>query len=232
MRYSGSGCQSQMAREDKLISDKILIVDAETTDLLTNDPLAEIVEIGAAVLNLRTWTIEGSLISLVQHSRPMSAFTSKSFAGVSFEKAPPLDYVLECLLNLWTEHGGAWFGQNPHFDLSFIKPAVKACGLSWPEYPAVDYHVFDLASMVLPYVLRGEIESVSLSKSRVWAGCKGQQLHRAGGDVQDCISVLGEVIARTRYHHVEAKASDVLREQVDQCVKSFALDRSLYPELQ
>lgn len=176
---------------------KVLIVDTETTDLLTNDPHAEIVEIAAVVLDLHSWRVLSSMHSLVQHTRPMCDFTKKQFADVSFANALPLDYLLESLLNTWTNHGGAWLGQNPMFDLSFVKPAAEKYGLAWPLPPAVDYHPLDLASMMLPYVLKSEVESVSLRNTRIWAGMKGPQSHRACGDVSDVIHVLAQVIARS-----------------------------------
>jgi DNA polymerase III epsilon subunit-like protein len=176
---------------------RLLIVDTETTDFLANDPEAEIVEIAAAVLDLQEWRVLGFIHSLVAHSRPMSAFTAKNFADTTFVDNPPLDYVLESLFNMWETYGGAWFGQNPDFDFSFIKPAAKRLGLAWPQPPKADYHVMDLGSMMLPYVLRGECESVSLRHSRKWARIPGQQSHRAKGDVIDVIGVLSEVIARS-----------------------------------
>ncbi len=179
---------------------KLFFADCECTDLPKNDPEAELIEVAGAILNLETWQVEESYTTLIQHSRPLATSgrnpPARTFAGVDFGAAIPLPDALRNLLSLWSFHGAAWIGQNPPFDQGLCKPAAAKHGIRWPEWPEVDYHTFDVASMMLPRYLWGEIPSVSLEASRLWAGCTGSQSHRAMGDVQDLIQVFRKIVLR------------------------------------
>ncbi len=176
--------------------EKLFFVDVETTDLPENDPEAEIIEIACAALDISTWEVSREWSSLVKHTRPMGEFTARHFAAVDFSKALPIDLAIQHLLGAWYSCAGSWTGQNPIFDLGFLRPAAASAGFPWPTSPAVDYHRFDVASMMLPYVLRGEVESVSLRATRKWAGIAGEQSHRAAGDVSDTIAVFRRIMGR------------------------------------
>jgi hypothetical protein len=176
--------------------EKLFFVDVETTNLPENDPEAEVIEIACGVLDLRTWETSGEWSTLVKHSRPLGDFTAKYFSRVDFSRALDPSNAIETLIMRWRACAGSWSGQNPIFDLGFLRPLAASCGYAWPGSPDVDYHRFDVASMMLPYVLRGEVESVSLSKTRVWAGCEDEQAHRAAGDVSDTIRVFRRIMGR------------------------------------
>lgn len=173
---------------------KLFFVDVETTDLPENDPDAEVIEIASAVLDLITWEVSAEWTTLVKHSRPMGAFTAQHFGGVDFSRALDPSNAVETMIDRWRASGGAWSGQNPIFDLGFLRPLAASCGFPWPKSPEVDYHRFDVASMMLPRVLAGEVESVSLRATRGWAGITGEQSHRAAGDVSDTIQVFKRIM--------------------------------------
>jgi hypothetical protein len=177
---------------------KLFFVDVETTDLPENDPGAEIIEIATAVLDLDTWAVTDEWSTLVAHSAPMGAFTQKAFTGVDFTGAPLSWWALTLLLKQWEKCAGAWTGQNPDFDRGMVRSTSGRMGVDFIRPPGADYHVFDVASMMLPYVLRGEVESVSLRNTRLWAGQFGEQTHRAPGDVRDTIAVLLEILVRSK----------------------------------
>lgn len=173
---------------------KLFFVDVETTDLPENDPAAEIVEIACGVLDLETWEVSGEWSTLVAHSRPFGTQgpcpPCEVFRLTDFTNAPLLWRALAELFRRWRACGGAWTGQNPTFDLRFVRDAADRLIVDMPRFPDVDYHVFDVASMMLPRMLRGEVEGVGLSKTRLWAGCEGgYQTHRAAQDVSDTIRV-------------------------------------------
>jgi len=173
---------------------KLFFCDCETTDLPDNDPEAEIIEIACAILDVETWRVSGEWSTLVRHSRPYGDLTAATFSKVNFGNALDLDLAVAGLFRRWRESGGAWIGQNPDFDRGMLRPAARSCGVPWPHKPEVDYHVFDVASMMLPYLVRGEVGGVGLKTTRVWAGCQGEQSHRAMGDVRDTIRVFSKIM--------------------------------------
>lgn len=185
---------------------KLFFVDTETTGL---DPLIDqVIEIAASVVSIgygNQAMIEAEYHALIRPYTHLSEFTAQHFAAETWESAVPEDVAIRRLLDMWRAHSlvdrAAWIGQNPKFDWSFLRPAARLHVIPWPESPEVDYHTFDLASMMLPIVLSGECESVSLRSSRVWAGLTGPQQHRAPGDVSDMIHVWNAIQRREAERH-------------------------------
>ncbi len=175
--------------------EKLFFVDAETTDLPENDPDAQVIEVACATLDLATWEISGEWQTLVKHTRPMSEFTRKYFGDKDFVGALTQEEAILELLYRWQNSGhGTWAGQNPRFDLGFLQPMAKKIAMAWPTHPTVDYHVIDVSSMALPFVMLGKVESISLRSTRKWAGMKAEQSHTAFGDVMDTIAVFGKIM--------------------------------------
>jgi len=89
-------------------------------------------------------------------------------------------------------------GQNPSFDLGFLKQAFNIYS-SCTQWPEMDYHVLDIASLAWPLFVSGLTEGVGLRHTRKYFGLTGEQ-HRALSDVLDTIEVykrLGEIYVNT-----------------------------------
>lgn len=114
------------------------------------------------------------------------------FASANWILAKPLNVAMDQFITFRLQHAdAAWTGQNPTYDWDQLSYNAEACGHVWPEHPEVkvDYHTFDIASRMLPLILRNELPGVGLKHSRAWAGVPGEQSHRAMGDVQDAVAV-------------------------------------------
>jgi len=105
------------------------------------------------------------------------------FADVDWSLGQPIKDVFNTL-SLALE-GATIAGQNPKFDLAYIKRDFKNLGMTFPK---IDYHLIDLCSPAIFLYMAGIIPGISLRHSSQWAGC-GKQQHRAGQDVKDAIEV-------------------------------------------
>lgn len=91
-------------------------------------------------------------------------------------------------------------GQNPTFDLGFLKAIFKTWGSSSHiSFPKIDYHVYDVATLAWPLVVAGLIPGVSLKHTRRYFELGGEE-HRALGDVRATLGVYK--ILMGKYVHV------------------------------
>jgi DNA polymerase III epsilon subunit-like protein len=198
-----------MGTEDE--TDQIIEIAAAVCDILPNG-MARVVScyhalikpmhprihniLPPGVLSHQTKLVWPKITALRLQKQPVDVewdlpeFHHKGFASANWMLAVPLPDAISGFLDFWRANPkAAWIGQNPDFDLRFIRRDVRRCLFKMPVYPEVDYHTFDLASRILPLVLRDELPGVGLKHSRKWAGVPGEQTHRAMGDVQDAIAV-------------------------------------------
>lgn len=186
---------------------ELLFIDIETT--AKYGPEADkdaIIEIAASKLNLKTREVTVVLDTLItpgifgernevlqdqidfDNGKPAWILgdyhtKSKHFDGVNFDDGM---YLFKALTELSKVLEGATIaGQNPHFDLRYLKRDFMRNKLSFPK---TDYHVIDLCSPAIFLHMNGVIPGVSLRHSGPWAGCTNQA-HRAGQDVKDAIQV-------------------------------------------
>lgn len=107
------------------------------------------------------------------------------FAGVDWSRAVDRSLALDMLTEKLLTDGATIAGQNPHFDLRYLRRDFAEAGRPFPK---LDYHVIDLCSPAIFLVMAGCVETPSLRLTGPWAGC-GPQTHRAAGDVRDAIKV-------------------------------------------
>jgi hypothetical protein len=181
---------------------ELLFIDIETT--AKHGPEAGLdgtIEIAASKLNLETREVTPILDTLVIPSmNGMQIYLkdqladdqwilgdyhvkAKHFEGTDWSAGLELRDVLTKLAPAM--EGATIAGQNPHFDLRYLRRDFIALGL---QYPKTDYHVIDLCSPAIFLHMNGLIPGISLRHSGPWAGCT-KQAHRAGQDVQDAIQV-------------------------------------------
>lgn len=168
--------------------EKVVFIDTETTGLIPG--VDRIVEIAAVHVDVQSWEVIDAYESLI-HVSPEhlgKAWAPERFAGLDFANAPAIENVLRDL-GIFLD-GATLAGQNPHFDLGFLREAYESCngGLGMP-FPPLDYHTIDTGSMVIPLVFAGVLDTMSLKSGRIWAGGTGAQAHRAMADVLDSIQV-------------------------------------------
>ena len=179
----------------------LLVIDTETGGLEPAD--ACIIEIAGQVLILDKGSIEfgSSFESKMLPDRPVApqAAAVNGYTKAKWEEAPPAAPILKAFRQ-WVEEQckqfdkPMWTGCNPIFDLKFYKSDAKRHGQQTPD--GLSYRVIDVQSMAIPLLFAGEVESVSLSALRAWAGCEGEQTHTAMGDVLDTCEVIGKLLLR------------------------------------
>lgn len=160
---------------------QLLFLDCETTGL--DETTDEIVEVAGALVDLQTREVMAHCSHLVQHTKPIG-FQPERWEAFNWNEAWPLHEAMTNLAHLM--NGQTIAGQNPGFDVRFIRAAMARCGIPYPE---TDYHLVDVSSMAIPLVMAKRVEGISLRHTRLWAGCTGEQTHRAFGDVVDTIEV-------------------------------------------
>jgi len=77
-------------------------------------------------------------------------------------------------------------GWNVHFDLSMLKNEFSQFGITKMPW---HYHSFDVASLMLPLYLRGEVKSLSLRNACDYFRVSNQGAHSAKGDVMRMVEV-------------------------------------------
>jgi DNA polymerase III alpha subunit (gram-positive type) len=163
---------------------KILFVDVETTGL---DPDTDyLLEVACAVLDPSTGEVTERYENLVCIPPDIvrRAWEPKRFDGLDFQNGQDLHQICKALVPYLTDATIA--GQNPAFDIGFLKKAFATCGIDWPK---TDYHTIDTGSMAIPLVISKLLPGMGLRHSRIWAGREGKQSHRAMADVEDTIAV-------------------------------------------
>lgn len=180
----------------------LLVVDTETGGL---DPVeACIISIAAQVLVIEPGKVEFAgeyFESKIKPDRPVGPAAAKvnGYTPEAWADAPEPAEALAAFRH-WTEarckehDKPMWCGCNPLFDLKFYNSDRKRHGQAEPH--GLGYRVIDVQSMAIPLLFLGEVDSVSLSALRAWAGIDGEQSHTALGDVLDTCEVIGALLLR------------------------------------
>ncbi len=93
-----------------------------------------------------------------------------------------------------------WTGSNvTGFDLPFLRSDFARVDLALPGKPKFTHRTLNTESLCFPLYARGETEGCGIRHLRKWAGLDGEQSHRAMGDVNDTIAVIGAYFERKVY---------------------------------
>lgn len=184
----------------------LIVVDTETGGL---DPAkACIIDIAAVVLVIEPGGIhaDASCQFKIIPDHPVGAgaaavngYSAEAWAD-GYEPAVALNNF-----RLWIEKQckaydrPMWAGCNPIFDLKFFNSDRKRHEIAEPH--GLHYRVIDVQSMALPLIFTGDVENVSLSSLREWAGMTDEQSHTAFGDALDTCEVIGKLLMR--FGHVD-----------------------------
>jgi DNA polymerase-3 subunit epsilon len=172
----------------------LIFMDTETTGL--NPEEHELIEIALKRLDPKTLEVMGSYHVLVLPSVPptpeVAAINGYDETKWKAQGAKPNleteDFEkMEALLQ-----GATPAGQNPSFDMSFLRAAWAAVfehGSLQVPFPKMDYHQLDLAALAWPLYVAGVLPGLSLRHTRKLFGLPGEQEHRAMADVDDSIAV-------------------------------------------
>lgn len=82
-------------------------------------------------------------------------------------------------------------GHNPRFDYDFL---TRAFARVRRPFPATDYHLLDTASLAVPLLLAGDVESLSLKSLCEFMGTIPQPDHSAINDVRATLSLFHGLI--------------------------------------
>jgi DNA polymerase III subunit epsilon len=179
-----------MSNDSKPIPD-LVWADCETSHL--NESQGEILEIAVVRTDARTLEEKGFLHKYIFPSMPLDP-KAIEINGYSYEKwkscgaVPAFGSIVNDLNQLLVDATPA--GQNPGFDVRFIKEAYRREGT---EMPRMDYHIVDLAVLAWPMQLAGLVPSVSLRYTAPFFGL-GEQTHTALEDIRQTIAAYKRLV--------------------------------------
>lgn len=183
----------------------LTFIDVETTGHDPNGDTDAIIEVAISRVCLKTREVTAHFSTLItpegsDHphaiNHPLDTgwdlgpyhIENGHFQDVDWRHGMPLGDALKFLQVMGFEDGATIAGQNPHFDLRYLKRDFALCDRPWP---ALDYHIIDLCSPALFLVMNGTVPGVSLRHLIPWAYGEPnrKQQHRAVNDVEDTIRV-------------------------------------------
>lgn len=178
-----------------------VVLDLETTGL--NPDRDAIIEVGA--VRVEDGRITAHLVSLVNPSRsvPLRVQQITGIRNEDVADAPPLEEVVPELLAFVGGDVAAIVGQNPGFDLAFL----RAAGISFHR-PAID--TFELATILLPGLASYSLGELCAALDIPLAGA-----HRALDDAIATAQLFVQLCARLRglppatLHAIAAYGQDV-----------------------
>ena len=181
-------------------------VDVETTglDVGTHELLEVAVvieEVSAPFTHPGTITVQWCRKIIPQHIETATPVALKvnGYTPEAWADAVTFDSVAEELAILLTGRGTI-IGQNPKFDMGFIKHALEACGaLDRLAQKSVDtkisHRTIDTTTMAyVAWGLDGELK-LGLDSLRKFLGVKTEGAHRALKDAMDCREVFYRALA-------------------------------------
>jgi DNA polymerase III subunit epsilon len=173
------------------------VLDLETSGGSPNSG-AGITEIG--VVKVRGGTVLGTFQSFIDPGHSLPPFITQ-LTGITDEmlfSAPFIDEVLPTLFEfLGSTDETVLVAHNSPFDMSFLKAAVLAHEIAWPNYLTVD--TARLARAVLD---RDEVSNCKLGTLATFFNAQTSPNHRALDDALATVDVLHGIIERLAGHQV------------------------------
>ncbi len=170
----------------------VVAIDIETTGLnpevhgitqiaLVRGQLADFLK--GYVKPIKNYIIMPPKCEINDYAAKITGFTREKWANrgaVSFEKIHK--ELLEDIADATP------LGWNPAFDKGFITHTLRhECGGAIPHW---DYHLIDVSNFALPLLMRGEIQSLSMSAVGPYVGVSNEGEHDAVVDVRRTLEIL------------------------------------------
>lgn len=152
---------------------------------------AGITEIGA--VKVRGGEVIDTFSTLVNpgHAIPSYITTLTGIDDALVNDCPPIEHVLEDLLDFLGPIDNVFVAQNAPFDLSFIKAALSLHGYTWPAY-----RVLDTAIIARRALSRDEAPNCKLATLAEIFGAEIKPNHRALDDAHATVDVLHGLFER------------------------------------
>lgn len=178
----------------------LCFIDCETGGL---DPAtSSIIEIAAVRVDPITLETKSALHRAVKPILTVGVEAAK-VNGYSPEKwaergAVTCAQMLSELEEIGILHSAIPAGQNPAFDMKFLRhwwTTLQERGELHNDFPKMDYHLIDVATLVVPLWTTGLIPGLSLRHTSPLFGL-GEQRHDAMSDVRQTIEVFRHVVKK------------------------------------
>lgn len=173
----------------------VVIIDTETTGLWPNKG-DRVLEVAAVDVDLEALEVRSTWSALCEegaHDQGEYHRNAGTFQGVDWSGARPRAEVLRALFSRMENQ--IVCGQNVPFDLGFLRNESKLHEVPWPKF---NRRTLDTVSLGFPLVWLGLVPDLKLESMRKWAGCPGQQSHRALGDALDTARLLIKLLRVSR----------------------------------
>ncbi|CAB4337782.1 unannotated protein [freshwater metagenome] len=173
-----------------LHSTTFVVLDLETSGGAPHRG-AGITEIGA--VKIRSGEVIDTFSTLVNPGHPIPPYIT-TLTGIDdalVNDCPPIEHVIEDLLEFLGPIDNVFVAQNAPFDLSFIKAALSLHGYQWPAY-----RVLDTAIIARRALSRDEAPNCKLATLAEIFGAEIKPSHRALEDAQATVDVLHGLFER------------------------------------
>lgn len=176
-----------------MLNKNMLIIDLETTGL--SRWRHEIIEIAILPVDIRTMEQCGDMYH--RKVKPVKLKTAdpkaleiNGYTPEGWKDAIDLDDMLLEIQPI-LKNKGMFAGANPQFDYGFLEYAYKEHSI---KFPYMERRMFDVATLALPLLAMGYIESVSMSKLCEYFEIERVAAHTADGDVRDTLAVMRKLM--------------------------------------
>lgn len=171
----------------------IAFFDTETSGLDPNSQ--EILSLAIIRVDAKTFETIGTFYKKIQptriHLASPKALEINGYTADKWTEAVSLKTALEEATGLLKN--AIWGGHNVSFDINFLSASFANTGVTMPRN---DYHKLDTMLLAWPYLVRGEITSMSLDSMCKLFSISRPEPHDALDDVKATIEVAKRIIMR------------------------------------